>query len=155
MRGTILGVHEGRGVLLSADERRFEFPLSEWRSAGAPIVGQAVDFVETEGGASAVFAVPGSAQPQPQQQSGAFVLACVALGCLVVGFVIPLLPTLAALVLGVIASAQARTENDANALLLARIAWIGALVVLAIGVLAVLAVFSLIGTLGVAALWHG
>ena len=42
MRGTILGVHGGRGVLSSTDERRVEFPLSEWRSAGTPVVGQVV-----------------------------------------------------------------------------------------------------------------
>jgi len=154
MRGTILGVYDGRGVVLSGDDRRLEFPLSEWRSAGAPAVGQVVDFVETEGAASAVFATPGPA-PIAAAQSGSFVLACVAVGCLVLGLIIPLLPTLAAFVLGVVAAAQARTENDANALVLARIAWIGALVMLALGILAMLAVFMFVGTLGMAALWSG
>ena len=60
MRGTILGVHGGRGVLSGADERRIEFPLSEWRSAGTPLAGQVVDFVEDNGEARAVFAVPGA-----------------------------------------------------------------------------------------------
>ncbi len=155
MRGTILGVADGRGVLLSADDRRLEFPLSEWRSAGAPGVGQIVDFAETDGGASAVFAIPSQASAPASPQSGSFVLACVAIGCLVLGLVIPLLPTLAAFVLGVIASSQARSENDGNALMLARIAWIGAVVMLALGILAMLAVFMLVGTLGMAAIWSG
>ena len=83
------------------------------------------------------------------------VLGMVALGCLAVGFIIPVLPTIAAFVLGVIGAAQARTENDDTALLLSRIAWIGALVLLSIGLIAMLAVFSLLGTLGFAAIWHG
>ena len=61
MRGTILGVHDRRGVLLGEGERRFEFPLTEWRSAGTPYAGQVVDYVEENGQARAVFAVPGFA----------------------------------------------------------------------------------------------
>jgi hypothetical protein len=153
MRGTILGVHDGRGFLLGPSDQRLEFPLSEWRSAGTPVAGQAVDFVEEGGQARGVFAVPGLTNTG--RQSGSMVLGSIGVGCLALGFIIPLIPTIAAFVLGVIGAAQARTEQDETALLLSRIAWIGALVVLVIGVLAVLAIITLFGTLGFAAAWHG
>ncbi|MEZ5995265.1 MAG: hypothetical protein R3C25_05885 [Hyphomonadaceae bacterium] len=153
MRGTILGVHDGRGVLLGEGERRLEFPLSEWRSAGAPAAGQIVDFMEEAGQARAVFAVPGAVSAGAQ--SGARVLGIVGLVCLVLGFIIPFIPTIAAFVLGVIGAGQAQTEHDDTALLLSRISWIGALVLLIIGVLVVLSVFALIGTIGITAITHG
>lgn len=153
MRGTILGVHDGRGVLSGADERRIEFPLTEWRSAGTPAAGQVVDFIEEGGQARAVFAVPGASAGRPP--SGAMVLGAIAVGCLAVGFIIPLVPTVAAFVLGVIGAGQAQAEKDETALLLSRIAWIGALVLLSIWALALLAVFTLIGAVGFAALFNG
>lgn len=64
MRGTILGIHDGRGVLLGEGGRRLEFPLTEWRSGGSPYPGQIVDYLEEGGQARAVFAVPGMAAPQ-------------------------------------------------------------------------------------------
>lgn len=160
MRGTILGVHDGRGVLLSTgEERRYEFPMSEWRSPGTPVAGQAVDFVEANGEARSVFAVPGVYGARPaapiQPQSGSMVLSAIAVGCLLVGFIIPVLPTVAAYVLGIIGAGQAQREGDETALLLARIAWIGALVLLGLGVLAIMAVFALLGTAWFAAMWHG
>lgn len=156
MRGTILGVHDGRGVLIGADERRLEFPLTEWRSGGAPMAGQIVDFVEEGGQARAVFAVPGafSASGGGARHSGSFVLGAISVGCLALGFIIPLLPTVAAFVLGVIGASQARTENDETALVLSRIGWIGGLVVLALGALVVMAVFAFLGTVSIAAITH-
>lgn len=146
MRGTILGVHDGRGILSDAEARRFEFPLIEWRSAGQPVAGQAVDFVEQGGEARAVYAVlGGAAAATGVTPSGSFVLGATAVACLAVGFFIPFLPTVAALVLGVIGAQHARRENDETALLLSRIAWIGALVLLAVGVLALTALLVLVG----------
>lgn len=153
MRGTILGVHDGRGFLLGVNDQRLEFPLSEWRSAGTPAAGQVVDYVEEGGQARAVFAVPGASLARAA--STTMVLSIIGVGCLVLGFIIPLVPTIAAFVLGVVAAAQARAEGDETALLLARIAWIGALVLLVIGFLVVLGVAALIGTMGFAAVWHG
>lgn len=156
MRGTILGVHDGRGVLLTADERRFEFPLTEWRSVGTPVAGLIVDFVEEGGQARSVFAVPGatlSAGAAPV--SGTRMMGWIAVGCLLLGFIIPLLPTIAAYVLGVIGAGQARAENDDTSLVLSRIAWIGALVLFVIGVVALLAVIAIFGTLGFVGAWHG
>jgi hypothetical protein len=155
MRGTILGVHDGRGVLLGEGERRLEFPLSEWRSAGTPSPGQIVDYLEEGGQARAVFAVPNAASALAPPQSSATLLGIIGVVCLVVGFVIPVLPTIAAFVLGVIGAGQAQQERNDTALLLSRISWIGALVLLVIGVLVVLAVIALVGTMGFAAAWHG
>jgi hypothetical protein len=150
MRGTILGSHNGRGVLLTADDRRLEFPLSEWRSGALPLAGQMVDFMEEGGEARAVFIVPAGAV---RAHSGSFVLSIVALGCLALGFIIPLLPTIAAFVLGVVGASQAQSEGDETALLMARIAWIGALVLLLIGFLAILAVIAFVGAVGVGSLF--
>ena len=154
MRGTILGTHDGRGVLLTSDERRIDFPLSEWRSTGSPLAGQVVDFVEEGGQARAIYIVPGATGPGVRTHSGSFVLSAFALGSLALGFIIPLLPTIAAYVLGVIAAGQAQTERDESALLMARIAWIGALVMLIVGFLAILAVILFVGTLGFASIFH-
>jgi len=154
MRGTILGVHDGRGVLLAADERRMEFPLTEWRSAGVPTPGQVVDFIEDGGQARAVFAVPGlyASASAATGRSGAFILGAVALGCLALGFLIPVIPTVAAFVLGVIGAGQAQAERDETALLMSRIAWIGALVLIAVGFLLIVAVVGLVGAFGWASL---
>ena len=153
MRGTILGVHDGRGVLLGANDQRLEFSLSEWRSPGTPVASQVVDYVEEGGQARGVFAVPGASLTR--SYSTATALGAVGVGCLVLGFIIPFVPTIAAFVLGVIAAAQGREEGDEMALLLGRISWIGALVLLGIGLLLVLGVLALIGTMGFSAIWHG
>lgn len=151
MRGTILGSHDGRGVLLTADERRLDFPLSEWRSGALPLAGQVVDFMEEGGEARAVYVVPAGAGVA-RGRSSAFVLGAVALGCLALGFIIPLVPTIAAFVLGVVGASQAQSEGDETALLLSRIAWIGALVLLLIGFLAILALIGFVGAVGVSGL---
>jgi hypothetical protein len=154
MRGTILGVHGGRGVLLGVNDQRLEFPLSEWRSAGSPVAGQPVDYLEDGGQARAVFAVPGGIGAG-RPASSSMILASIGVGCLALGFVLPIVPTIVAFVLGVLAAAQARADGEETALLLARIAWIGALVLLGVGLLLVLGVIALIGALGFAGVWHG
>jgi hypothetical protein len=152
MRGTILGVHDGRGVLLAPSDQRLEFPLSEWRSPGTPVAGQIVDFVEEGGQARGVFAVPGATGIGRSQS---LVLGWISVACLVLGFVIPLIPHIAAFVLGVIGAGQARAENDETALLLSRVGWIGSLVMMVIGFLAVMAIFMLLGAGFFSAFWHG
>jgi hypothetical protein len=152
MRGTILGVHSGRGVLIGPAEQRLEFPISEWRSAGIPAPGQIVDFVEEGGEARGVFAVPGASMTR--SQSGSFVMGVIALVCLALGFIIPLLPTVAAFVLGVIGAAQAKVDGDDSALIMSRIAWITALVLLLLGAITLLALFTFLGTMGMTAMWH-
>lgn len=157
MRGTILGIHDGRGVLLGEAERRFEFPLTEWRSGGTPYAGQIVDYVEEGGQARAVFAVPGaSSAPRfsGAPESSSRVLGIIGIVCLVASLLIPLVPTIAAFVLGIIGAKQAKEDNDDTSLLLGRISWIGAVVMLSIGFLALLAIIALIGVAGFAGLFQ-
>jgi hypothetical protein len=90
-----------------------------------------------------------------QPQSNSRVLGIIGVICLLVGFIIPLIPTIAAFVLGVIAAGQAQQDRDDTALLLARISWIGAVLLLGIGLLVVLAIIAFVGTMGFAAAFHG
>lgn len=157
MRGTILGVHNGRGVVIAPDDRRLEFSMAEWRSAGSPTPGLTVDYVEENGEARAVFVAPpaaGAAPTASPSASSAMTLSIIALVCLALGLVFPVLPTVAALVLGAMGARQARQTNEDSALVLGRIAWIGAVVMLALGVLMLLAVFSFFGLWGAAYLWR-
>lgn len=155
MRGTILGVHDGRGVLLGEGERRLEFPLTEWRSGGSPYPGQIVDYVEEGGQARAVFAVPGASASFGAPTSSSRLLGIIGVVCLVISFIIPLIPTIAAFVLGVVGAGQAQREHDDTALLLSRISWIGAVVMLGLGILIVLSIIAFVGTMGFAGMWHG
>jgi len=150
MRGQILGVHDGRGVLLSLDDRRLEFPLSEWRSAGAPAAGLAVDFVEEDGQARAVFAVPHPDDVRPSShrpRSSSFVLGAISVGCLALGFFIPLLPMIAGFLIGVIGAGRAKEEGDETGLLLSRIGWIGSISFLIVGTVALFAALLFFGGL--------
>lgn len=74
-------------------------------------------------------------------------LGGIAIGCLALGFVIPLLPTIAALVLGLIGARRAREEGDETGVVLSRIGWIGAVVLLELGVVLVLGAILFFGGL--------
>jgi hypothetical protein len=159
MRGQVLGVEatRGVGVILGGDGARLEFPLAEWRSQGAPAAGQSVDFVLENGQAKQVYGIPaeaaapgsaGGASPAPAARANTgSVLGGIAIGCLALGFVVPLLPTIAALILGIIGAGRARTEGDETGLVLSRIGWIGAAVFLALGVLLLLSALLFFGGL--------
>ncbi|MBL8551054.1 MAG: hypothetical protein JNJ73_13795 [Hyphomonadaceae bacterium] len=141
MRGHILGLEATRGVglILGVDGARLEFPLSEWRSEGAPAAGQAVDYVLDAGQAKQVYAVPAGAAAAvapgaPRSNTGS-VLGGIAIGCLALGFLIPLVPTIAALILGLIGARRAQEDNDETGLVLSRIGWIGAVVLLGLGLI--------------------
>lgn len=145
MRGQILGVENGEGLLLGPQGERRRFPLSEWRSSGAPAPGAWVDYLaEGEGDAHAVYAIA-AAPPATRGGSSSFTLGASGVACLVLGLIIPVLPTLAALVLGLIGAARAHEEHDQTGLALSRVAWIGALIMLGVGALAIMAIFVLFG----------
>lgn len=139
MRGQILGIEDGRGVLLGLQDERRTFALSEWRSAGQPAAGQWVDFVAEGDGARSVYLIPMHAPATAGGFSGtssSFVLGAIGVGCLALGLIIPFVPTLAAFIFGVIGAGRAQDERDATGLTLSRIAWIGGLVMLALGIVA-------------------
>jgi hypothetical protein len=138
MRGVILGIEDGRGVLSADDHRRLEFPMSEWRSATPPVSGDIVDFVDEAGEARAVYRVAATVSSSPVIEGGATMLGAISVGCLALGFIIPFVPTIAALILGLLGAGQAQLQRDDTGLLLSRIGWIGAAVMLALGVLLIL-----------------
>jgi len=144
MRGVILGVHDGRGVIVGPDDSRYEFALGEWRAPGLPAPGQSVDFMGEGAEARAVFPTPPISSATPPR-SESFVLGVVSVVCLALGFIIPLLPTIAAFVVGVIGAARAKIERDEAGLTLSRIGWIGALALLATGLLALAIIVMLFG----------
>jgi hypothetical protein len=161
MRGQILGVEttRGVGVLVGADGARLEFPLSEWRSASAPAAGQTVDFVLENGQAKQVYGLPAAAAPAPigaaPGRQGS-TLGGIAVGCLALGFLIPVLPVIAAFVLGLIGAQRSREEGDESGLVLSRVGWIGSIVYFALGIIITLsallflgAALSLLGAWGV------
>lgn len=158
MRGQILGVEAERGLLLGpADERR-GFPLSEWRSGGAPQIGQWVDFVAEGDEARSIYAIPQAAAPGAPITPGArptsgFVLGAIGLCCLAAGLIIPVVPTLGAFIFGIIGAARAQEERDQTGLTLSRISWIGALVLMGLGIVAL--IILLVFFSGLAGLiWH-
>lgn len=144
MRGQILGVEDGRGVLLGPNDERRTFPLAEWRSGGQPAAGLWVDFIADGDGARSVYAIPGHGRLS--SASSSFVLGAIGVGCLALGLVIPVLPTLAAFIFGVIGAGRAQEEGDATGLTLSRIAWIGALALIGLGIVALALLLAFFGT---------
>jgi len=155
VRGQILGVEEGQGVLLGPSDERRHFPLSEWRSPGSPQAGQWVDFVAEGESARSVYLIPtGQAAPVGAPVAGtssSFMLGAIGSACLALGFLVPILPTIAAFVLGVIGAGRAQIEGDPTGLVLSRISWIGALVLLGLGVLVLIVAIAFFG--GMMGLW--
>jgi len=144
MQGQILqvGGADGNGLILGDDGNRYTFSLAEWKVASPPAAGMTVDYVPSGTFAREIYPVPGmGAQPSPAApgtapgvpQNNASMLGGIGILCLALGFIFPLVPTIAALVLGLIGADMAKRFGDHNALVLSRIAWIGAVVVLLAG----------------------
>jgi hypothetical protein len=55
MDGTILGFGDGKGVIVTRDDRRFAFGLENWREPRPPVRGAAVSFVARDGIADDVY----------------------------------------------------------------------------------------------------
>lgn len=149
MRGQILEADTaGGGLILGNDGNRYTFARSHWKSPVAPAAGREVDFVLQDMDAHDIYVLPGAAsvappaQRQPISEEGAsVVLGVIGIGCLALGFIVPLLPTVAAFVIGLIGAVSAKRHNNETGLLLSRVAWVGGLILLVIVVvLIVLAV---------------
>lgn len=153
MQGQILQVEPGRrsGVILGDDGNRYGFSESDWKAADPPANGLKVDFIAADERATEIFPLPGQAagrvaEPQRAQaiaavnparasEGSSVMLGIIGIACLVLGFVIPLLPTIAAFVIGLVGADSAKRHGNDTGLVLSRIAWIGALALLVIGVL--------------------
>ena len=80
--------------------------------------------------------VPPPNYPPRPPQNNSQVLGWIGVACLILGFILPIiLPTIAAMILGLIGADTAKRHNDSTGLVVSRIAWIGAVVTMALGVL--------------------
>jgi hypothetical protein len=137
MQGQILQVDNDRrvGLILGSDGKRYDFAAAEWRGANPPLVGMAIDFIANDNQASAVFpltgnvAMPAAGGVVVGPADNSVTLGWLGVGCLVLSFIIPVLPTIGAFVLGLIGSGEAKKHGNGTGLLLGRISWIGALVI--------------------------
>jgi hypothetical protein len=135
MQGQILQVEDEKGLILGDDGKRYGFSASDWRGSAPPVIGATVDYLVEDSRARQVFPVPQQAFPRPPHAtSNAVLLGWIGIGCLLLGFVIPVLPTIAAFILGLIGADSAKRTGDSAGLLLSRIAWMGAVVILVIGI---------------------
>lgn len=149
MQGRILSIDPaGRGLVLGGDGLRYPFSLAEWNGPDQPAPGIAVDFLTESGEARAVFPLPPqfAGMPYPgaypvfppaggvARDDNSVVLGSIGVGCLALSFLVPVVPLIAAIVLGLIGSGQAKRYGNRTGLLLSRFAWIGALVLIAFGI---------------------
>jgi hypothetical protein len=136
MRGQVLQADAGGGLLLGEDGNRYRFATGEWKVSAAPSPGVAVDFLIDGGSAREVFpinAAGGGAAPAALPERGnSELLGALGVACLLVNFVFPVVPLIAAVILGLVGASSARAFGNRPGLILSRIAWIGAIVLLAI-----------------------
>ena len=166
MQGSILEASAAKsGTILGDDGNRYTFGAADWRVSEPPAAGLRVDFIAGDGGtAGDIFPLPGSAgaapggatgpaaaavpppnYPPPPPQNNSQLLGWIGIGCLILGFVVPIIvPTVAALVLGLIGADSAKRHRDSTGLVLSRIAWIGSLATFAIGIFLLIFAFAFI-----------
>lgn len=137
MQGQILqvGSVSASGLILGDDGNRYEFALAEWKVPARPVVGMTVDYVASGGFAREVYPLPpfgnsGLPVPLSAEQGNSLLLGIIASGCLLVGFAIPVLPTIAAFIFGLIGARSSKRSGNNTGLVLSRIGWIGGLLVL-------------------------
>lgn len=145
MRGQVLSAEPaGGGMIAGSDGKRYGFGPSDWRGPVAPEAGAEVDFISGDGVAQDIFPLPGRAAglrgmatpsaTAPQNEGSSVMLGGIGILCLVLGFVVPVLPTIAALILGLIGANSAKRHGNETGLVLSRISWIGAVVLFAVGI---------------------
>jgi hypothetical protein len=109
-----IGGLEGGGLILGEDGNRYSFLLHEWKADHVPVIGTPVEIP--------AFEIP---------PSNASLFAGIGMGLLVLGIIVPILPSIAALIFGLLGASSAKRHKNRNALIFSRIAWIGALVLIA------------------------
>ena len=141
MQGHILDLNgtDGRGVVVSFDGSRYTFGLPDWRGQGLPQPGVQVDFVATEGAARDLFPLPGApgsahVYAAAPRQHNSVVLGWAGVACLLLGFIVPILPWIVSFVTGLMAADAAKRTGNGTGLVLGRLAWIGAVVLFLAGV---------------------
>ena len=146
MRGQVLETAAAGGLILGEDGQRYKFMGTDWKSAGGGAVGTAVDFVAVGERATQVYALSPANAPGVGVGSGGWeaaarpgsgdgnsvLLGWLGIGCLVLAFMVPVLPVIGAFVLGLAGASNAKVHGNAAGLTLSRIAWIGAVAMTAI-----------------------
>lgn len=140
MRGQILSVDGASrtGLLLGNDGNRYSFGAGDWRGQKPPLAGSDVDFVADGAGAREVYGVGARREHHGSEIDNSVTLGWLGIVCLALSFVIPVLPTIGALILGLVGAADAKRSGDGTGLALSRVAWIGA-VLMALVVVAFIA----------------
>jgi hypothetical protein len=153
MRGQILETDAaGGGTILGSDGNRYSFARSDWKGPTAPAAGNGCDFIAGSGTAQEIFPLPGrasassyasaqaTAAPAVRRDEGSSqLLGILGILCLVLAFIVPVLPAIGGLILGLIGADSAKRHRNDAGLTLSRIAWIGSLIVLALAVIVILA----------------
>lgn len=150
MQGQILQVDDRRraGLILGGDGKRYEFVAADWRGAKPPVVGMPVDYVTADTAAREIFPLHARAGVGAYASPGSdnsVVLGWLGIGCLALSFVIPILPTIGAFVLGLIGAGAAKRSGNGQGLMLSRIAWIGAALLVTAGLVLLALGLSFLG----------
>jgi hypothetical protein len=152
MQGQILQVDKRRraGLILGGDGRRYDFVAADWRGANPPMVGMAVDYVTADTAAREIFpinAMAGVGAYAAPDSDNSVVLGWLGVGCLALSFFIPILPTVGAFIFGLIGANAAKRAGNGNGLVLSRIAWIGAVLLVTAGLVLLALGLSFLGLL--------
>jgi hypothetical protein len=155
MRGQVLQAEAAGGVLLGSDGNRYTFETGDWKGPAAPAAGTEVDFITDGSAARDIFPVPGrgpgngtgwsgaqraasgagGGAGQPAPGGSSVVLGSSGIVCLLLGVLFPIVvPTIVALILGLIGADSGKRHSNDTGLLLSRIAWIGAAVLIVLGI---------------------
>jgi hypothetical protein len=132
MRGQILHSDKAGGVIATPEGARYRFAAAEWRGRGGPFAGLTVDFVAEGEIARDIYALPQAFAPRGPDNSVLF--GTLGVLCLVLSFVIPFLPLVGAFIVGLVGAESAKRHRNANGLLLSRISWVGALLLVVAGI---------------------
>jgi len=148
MQGQILQLDDRQrtGLILGEDGKRYDFTAAEWRGSTPPLVGSTADFIAEGDKAREIFplnrthaSASSTSTAYAAQADNSVVLGGLGVACLVLSFMIPVLPLIGAFILGLIGAGAAKQTGNSNGLLLSRIAWIGSVVL----VLAVVVMIAL------------
>lgn len=147
MRGRISRYDEQRreGDIAGIDGRTYVFTLAEWRAPVPPVLGADVDFLHSDRYAREIFTL--AAAGRGHEASGGTgghavgaagntgtILGGIGIGLLLLGFFIPVITHIAALIMGLVGVGYARQQGDGTGLVLSRISWIGATVLGLVGI---------------------
>ncbi|HHY48478.1 MAG TPA: hypothetical protein GYA10_01840, partial [Alphaproteobacteria bacterium] len=123
MRGQVLQAGpNGDGLILGADGNRYSFSREDWKGIPAPVAGDEVDFIAGDGRAGDIYPLPApkavpAAVAAAQTEGSSVMLGTIGILCLVLGFVIPVLPTIVAFIVGLVGADSAKRPSAARRVL--------------------------------------